>query len=445
MKTKNSKNWWQRLTSKLSPNKNEDARFTYFTVKDRNYEETFDRIGKWQIKDKNIHDKQALINQLTKDAAEFREIGETDGWRGLTPESVAKITTNIARLWKSFIQSSFQQRRTVALGRQGDIAVKYDHILGRINSLQEHKKAIDTHYKYHSKHYSLLFGLIYIIAAAFLIIADFPLAKKIVQEGFDLMKETHASMLAIGIVFLSAFIKIIYDEYLGNSIQKTLLNQRSDKLLGEGFEASSEELEKAKRIRLWQLISKLGILSLVITTILALGFFRFDLSIIPKDSEAGNIYKSLLSSQNGKWSFILLSIALPIVGGVCASVGFRNIRNVLDQKLINRRIRKTSKEKQGILEKKLIVDGLIKECDENLEWVKEEGEKGFVQECADYFFSCYMHGYNRGINLSTPEDYYDVASYARNRSLIQRSSNYLSHHSTDEHGNLILRNFFSKA
>lgn len=444
MGTKNNKNWWQRLTSQILPNKKEDERFTYFSVKDSNYEDTFDRIGKWQLKDKNIHNKQALINQLTRDAAEFREIGETDGWRGLTPESIDKITTNIARLWKSFIQSSFHRRKTIALGRQADIKGKYDHIVSRINSLQEHKKAIDTHYKYHSKHYSLLFGIIYIIAAGFLIAADYPLAQNIVLEGLNLGDIQHSYLIALGITFLSAFIKIIYDEYLGNSIQKTLLNQRADKLLGEGFEASEDELKKAKSIRFWQLISKLGILSLVIATILALGFFRYDFAIIPKPGVNGNIYSSLLSSISGKWSFILMSVAFPIIGGVCASVGFRNIRNVLDQKLINVRIRKVSKKKQKELEKKLIVDGLIKECDENLNWVKEEGKKGFIQECSDYFFSCYMHGYNRGINLSTPEDYYDVANYSRNRSLVQRSSKYLSHHSTNEQGNLVLRNFFSK-
>ncbi len=418
---KNKKNWFSRLASQIIPKK--DEKFTYFTVKDSNYEDTFDRIGKWKLTKKNLYKKQAIIAQITQDASEFREIGETDGWRGLTPQAMEKITANIASLWKSFIESSFHHRKILAEGNQADYKTQYDNLVRIQDSLKNHKADIDEHYKNNSKQYSLFFGLLYIGAAIFLLIADFPLAVQSAQKGFNLNND-EAFWIATGLVMMTAYIKIIYDEYLGNSVKKTLESRREEINLGDEKPATTEEIKAAKRIRAWQLISKLLILTLLVGTIITLGVFRFGFLQIDA-GPTGNIskYANAIDSLSGKYAFILTSIIFPIIGGVCASVGFRNMRNVLDRFLIQVRIRLNQRKKKNAHKKKLIADGMVKECEENIKWVTDD--LGFLKECANYFFSCYLHGYNRGINLRMPEDFYDVAEHARSRNLMQNSSEFL--------------------
>lgn len=324
-----------------------------------------------EIFPKKVYDKQAILNGITEDGKELREVGERDGWRGLTPVALVRITKNVASLWRSFVQNSFRQKHIIAKGQQADAELRYNAVLEKISILNKHRTFIDTHYKYSSKNYSLILGLGYLFVAVLLIVADFPLAAKTAQEGFDLHEDS-ANLVAIGMVLMTVYIKIMYDEYLGNSLQKELIHKRAQNVLGEGNVATTEELLEAKKVRLIKLRVKLLILTILLTTICVLGVFRFGfLEANAEKTGELNIYYDAMKSAAGKYGFILISLIFPIIGGVCLSVGFTNIQNVLERFKVNFRLLILQRIQEKKLNQLLVAKGKVEECESNLEWVAE--------------------------------------------------------------------------
>lgn len=431
METKETQpNWFQKVFTSLKDLSLGKRKTSTETDNSHHYLQKFENVGEWKFPKNRLHDKQALMNKITEDGKELQKAGIADGAEGLNPIAMKRITQNIASLWQSLIESSFQHKLIISKGKRTDIQSHYDSLKENEKSLNDHKSVIDTHYKYNSKNYSLLYGAIYIIIAVLLLMADFPLSMQTAKEGFQLTDE-EASSIALGMVLMTVYFKVIYDEYLGNSVQKLLLKKRAENLLGEVNTATEKEIKTAKSIRIIKLIIKLVILSLLIITICTLGVFRFGFLEADANHEGeANIYYHAMKSISGKYSFIFISIIFPIIGGVCASLGFSNLRNVWDRRSIRKRMKRAQSKKEKTLKKLLIANGTVEECENNLEWVNESDN--FLTDCSAYFFSSYLHGYDKGIRQNIPEDFFEAAIHLRNKHVAMTASDLFSQQITDK-------------
>ena len=372
------------------------------------YNRNYDRIGEWRFTEVKLQSKQGIMNEITEDGKALRKTGFEDGVLGLHISSMQKITERIATLWQSFIESQFKQKLAEAEVRCADAQLNYDVQLQTCQSLIKYKRVSDTHYNLHSKEYSIWLGIFYLLVAIVLVMADFPLSMQMVTEGFIIDDGGESYLLATGIALMTVYIKIMYDQYFGNSLQNNMLNRRSENILGEGNVATERELKHSRRIKAVQLAVKLLILFALLSTIIVLGRFRFEFLKIKPTTEISEEVRTIISgSGKAEWSFILITLILPLIGGVCASIGLSKIRNVKQRRRIERRLKKSLLKKEIALKVLVETKGQMTECSSHLSWASKEGD--FITHHANYFFECYLHGYDRGLQESISENLYEAA------------------------------------
>jgi hypothetical protein len=384
------------------------------------YNRNYERIGEWRFTEVKLQNKQSIMNEITEDGKALHKIGFQDGVLGLHISSMKIITERIATLWQSFIESQFKQKYAEAEVRCADTQLNYDAELQTYQSLIKYKRVSDTHYNLHSKEYSIWLGAFYLIVAMALVVADFPLSMQMVSEGFVIDNNGESYLLATGLALMTVYIKIMYDQYFGNSLQNEMLDRRSENILGEGNMATEKELKYSGRIKTVQLIIRLLILFALLSTIIVLGMFRFKFLAIKPSTEVSEEVRAIISSSGAaKWSFILITLVLPIIGGVCASIGLNKIRNVKQRRRIERRLKKSLLNKEHASLALSEIKGQMNEANNHLSWVAKDGN--FIVNYADYFFECYLHGYDRGMQENVPENFYEAAVEIRKKTLGRRS------------------------
>ncbi len=391
--------------------------YSFSKENDEFYKKTMKRFGEWNFSKKNLRDKQKILNEIADDGKDIQIIGIIDGYRGQNPGRMNRIVGNVAALWQSFIESTFTHELEIANSKREKIKSHYKNLKKRRRRLRKHQKAINSHYNLNSKNYSLILGLVYVTISILLIKADFPLSIDVVQQGFGIEKDKDSFDLALGIVLITIYFKIFYDEYLGTSILKTLLNGKRENILGEGNNADDAEISEAKRIKRRRLIAKVSILTLLVVTLYYMGEFRSDyMGIDPNDGSKSAVankpaYYEIMKSTTTKHLFILLSIMFPVIGGICASIGVNMLQNKFDRiriwthlLILQRRIAHAKNHLS-------VARGIVKTCQNNVKWVSPEGN--FTEDCTAYFFSYYLHGYEWGMRIQMPDEFYEVAEHAR--------------------------------
>lgn len=391
--------------------------YSFSKENDEFYQKTMKRFGEWNFSKKNLRDKQKILNEIADDGKDIQIIGIMDGYRGQNPGRMNRIVGNVAALWQSFIESTFTHELEIANSKREKIKSHFKDLKKRRRRLRKHQKAINSHYNLNSKNYSLILGLVYVTISVLLIRADFPLSIDVVQQGFGIEDDQNSVDLALGIVLITIYFKIFYDEYLGTSILKTLLNSKRENILGEGNNADDNEISEAKRIKRRRFVAKAGILTLLIVTLYYMGDFRSEyMGIDPNDGSKSSVankpaYYELMKSSTSKHLFILLSIMFPVIGGICASIGVNMLQNKFDRiriwvhlLILQKRIARTKNHLS-------VAKGIVKTCQNNVKWVSPEGN--FTEDCTAYFFSYYLHGYEWGMRIRMPDEFYDVAEHMR--------------------------------
>lgn len=384
------------------------------------YNQNYERIGVWHFTEVKLQNKQGIMNEITEDGKALHKIGFQDGSLGVHTSSMKNITERIATLWQSFIESQFRQKLAEAEVRCSDAQLNYDHQVQTYESLNKYKRVSDTHYNLHPKEYSFGMGMTYLLIALVLVIADFPLSRQMVTEGFIIDDGSESTILAVGLALMTVYIKIMYDQYFGNSLQNNMLNRRSENILGEGNLATEKELKHSRRIKATQLAVKLVVLFALLATIVVLGRFRFEFLKIKPTTEISPEVKNIISnSGKAEWSFILITLILPLIGGVCASIGLSKIRNVKQRRRIERRLRKGLVKKEKALNVLMEAKGHMTACSNHLAWASKDGD--FIHNYANYFFECYLHGYDRGMQESISENLFEAAVGMRKKMVGRRS------------------------
>ena len=364
-------------------------------------------INKWRFSEEKLNSYLDYTDSITKNAQEFYETGYENGKVGIDPSSIDKIAESRAKMWRSNIEVHCLKKLEFAKYQYSLLETSLDKFNVKEDSLLVHESAIEEHYKHNFKKYNIALGRIYIMIAIILIAADFPLAKTMAEQGFEL-PFVEKELFAIGLVLMTVIIKIMYDRYLGLTVKEILVNKRPDIIMGKGFEASPEEESKSDKVETRQFLVMMLILLFVFITIIVAGIYRIEVS------DNTNL------SPIGKLVFILITCSFPLISGIAASVGIFYIKNAKLRKEIKSLLKAVRSEKESIIQRLGIEKGNLSTSTSLLDLVGVSGS--FLNDCTKYFKASYNQGYNQSRLELIPDDFYDLAKMTKQRNYAQKSS-----------------------
>jgi hypothetical protein len=273
------------------------------------------------------------------------EMGRLDAALGVSIDNMADIA-------KAKAQEIFRHIDVMIKGRiaakQADMETKKrimeDDDLDRQQE-RAHFVYVKYQYRFFPRSHSWLLGLFYMIVAIALIIADIPLALKLIQEGFNLsgtgtgpqgfpylFKGDFWSILALnwetvttamGIALCTVYIKIYYDDFVAAPYANQMMtfkrfvedNNLNNEVLGqEGMHRNIKREYRGKR--LW----KTGLAIFTLLAILSLALFRLQTA-----GKSGEFDRTFVSDA----AFVMITLLFPVIGGICLSHGFANWQNMV--------------------------------------------------------------------------------------------------------------------
>lgn len=403
---------WNRLNNYFSAGRNTDEsqKDESEALEETNYKAIFVGIGEMpeiSLEGDIADNKKYFLGYMSRIGEKFRLAGEVDGIYEQRNYAIYDVIKTRVLQIRAYLESVFQGEFDKA-----DVDVKTkEEIFAKVSEdsdahmtyAQEIKKKRYKNYK----EFSTVLGFIYLIAAVLLIFADVPLAIKLTREGFLLTQSWEVLAMSIGIALCTIYTKIYYDEYIGSSIEQSITRLKGLSHIDYDNEDEVKVVKAAYKKRFWV---KTFILFFSFATILILGFFRFQIFIFLLSK--GGVSESVIqvvSSPLTQWAFILITLLFPLIGGVCASLGFERVQNFNENKSIYKEARlkelarvKASKDLEEAKKRRQICSSYLKWCGKYF----NEPEKlahdladnlNFVEDYTLYFISCYAHGYERGM------------------------------------------------
>lgn len=396
-------------------------RWNQFRGKDRrsgtpdsadSYDANFDALSGWEMSENAASDKKLVLDQIGSNGKSLESLGEDDGRIGQNPGAMRSITNHKGSQWQAFLFAAFQSRQDVVEAQLQECDERCEDAHTDRDNKTSYRDSILKRYRFDHRKYNLSSGIVYLILAVVLVIADFPLSFEVTHKGFGISSEhkfwgiiQHNHLLAIGIVLITLYIKIFYDEYFGDPLAKTVARFKRENLHGlEDFD-DANDITEVKRNWKIRFSVKLLVLLLLIATIVVLGMFRQEIIQEGGDTEENNTPASL--------SFILISILIPVISGICASMGVRRMSNWRELRRVKRQAKKSMKIYTHFIKERSLIRSKKKVLENYLKWCNPQGE--FQKNCAEYFFACYLHGYHRGARDQMPDDLYDFAHKMRGK------------------------------
>lgn len=208
-------------------------------------------------------------------------------------------------------------------------------------------------YRYFPRTFSLSLGVIYFISFLVLLLADIPLALRLIIDGFNLHSDDKLPELftgntmeiiksnwevfttAIGIAMCTVYIKIFYDEFIGTPygnkyLSKSKFLEVSLKGHHPGPAGSAEDnralIDKEnKRKQLW----KYFIAAITVAALIALALFRIHtISLYVIDDKT---FETVLPQVPNGWqrdaAVIAITLLFPIISGICLSLSLTSFQN----------------------------------------------------------------------------------------------------------------------
>jgi len=262
----------------------------------------------------------------------------------------------------------------------------------------------------------------YAIFAGVLLFSDIPLSMKLVAGGFNL-DFWGGLLLALGIASTGVFVKYFLDEFF--------------------FRKSADAPHPLFRVTL------IGVLVLFAATIIVLGFYRSDrqardvrqdtrtkISNQVKKEEDDAIenglrsrtpeaiatditkrYEEVNESKVGQFTFIFLTLLLPIIGAICFSTSGRKFRHAKQFDITRNDLEETTKEYEGYLK----ALNLAKEdFDSQTTKLQYYEQTSLIKESImNVQKSLYLHGYERGRNVCETLQH-GVSLYTRCQSIVEK-------------------------
>lgn len=403
---------------------------------------TFGRISVLSTDQDIAVTHQKLIEDIRLNSVELMKIGEEDGKLGLKAQNLDIIISSYIVSLRRYVFSVFKKKFEAInheLNSQQQITALVEK---QFLAQEDHVAFMKKKYRWNNKKFHIFLGALYLFVGVCLIVADVPLSLGVTRKVFDVKGHLYEYFLVVGVILLSFYIKVYYDEYLAFPVEKAVMFFKLKNLHG------TEKIFDIVRVTtssFLRFIVKTSLLLTCLGTIWLLGVARHKIHIyeIVKNEQSplnkkknlpwsanvlqknttqtGEALKKMLinihQSEEVKLSYILLSILFPFIGGVLFSLGTDQIKNVKELKLCEKKLEqemeKYSQQKQRenvLVQKKEIAEGYI-------EWMKDNNE--FGSEYLEHFKFCYQYGFEKGVMVTNKSlDQYSIADSIRQSKLM---------------------------
>jgi hypothetical protein len=384
----------------------------YATSESTVYKALFDGLGEMpdiHLDNDVVETKKFFLEYMTRIGERFRAAGEQDGLIGQRNYAIAEIVRTRVLQIQSYLASTFGGELDRA---EVDVKIREEALQRsqrEYDSQKDYEADLKRRYRNNFKEFSRGLGWIYVIAALVLVAADYPLALKLTKDGFQLTEWWSTPLMSLGLALSTLYIKIFYDEFVGSSAEQSV--RRFADLPG----ISGDDITKVKRSWWSKSFIKTAILVLSLSTIVVLGFFRFQVyeptlkDFFKGPGQNPDDYGNYVNSLT-KGAFILITLLFPLIGGVCASLGFDRLQNNKENRKVANRsavmeaaLLRASKDLEAAKRRRKV-------CESYIEWCETGGDarprdsrsvddvqSRFVRNYTGYFIACYTHGYERGL------------------------------------------------
>jgi hypothetical protein len=404
------KNWLSRVFRQTSANTPETVAATPPTSEATPNLDDDDSYDEYSQKVSGLDDivvKLGVHKRISASHKYMYEMGRRDGSLG--------VSLNITDIAKATAQSMFRHIFVILKGKLGSLGAQLQSEKNIMdveeNSYKREQAYYDYmkyQYRFFPRNYSFLLFIIYLLVAIALILADMPLALKLIQKGFDIegpgfgelfehgkfwstiAANWETAITAIGIALCTVYIKIYYDEFVGTPYANRLMSFK--KFLEEnGIELHEETQKNIHREAIIKTIIKTLLVVVTVVCIIILARFRYQTSALDG---------SPMTSLTG-WAFLGITLLFPLIGGVCLSYALNNLQNRV--RLI--RAKHNCRRRLGVLRTRVQEYTQAKTNYEDLDAAAARlgDEIRMVEEYKHYLVAFYERGY--AIGAMQPEKY----------------------------------------
>jgi hypothetical protein len=377
------------------------------------------------------------------------EMGRRDGALGVALKNLAEIARATAQ----------EMFRHIYVILQGSLAAleaekKTRHKIMEYDDLchqrdQAYHDYVQYQYRFFPRTYSwFLFGFYLFIGLA-LILADMPLALKLIQDGFNIAGggtdsqsiphlfignfweivalnwETFTT--AMGISLCTVYIKIFYDEFIGTPYaNKTMTFRRftQENNLNNSEQETEAMQQDIKKEYGYKRAWKTGLAFFTVAAIVVLALFRLQTAY-----QSGNFELSFASGA----AFVIITVLFPIIGGICLSHALTNFQNMVRLQRARRKCAQSRKEYLSAMEAYTLVQKKYEDLWATSERLCEEDR--MVEEYQDYLKAFYIRGFSTGgmqpEKYIKGEDFYSKVMEWRNMAISRKINHHISGINTD--------------
>lgn len=368
---------------------------------DRSYEEYCRKIAGLD----DVIVKLGVHKRISASHEYMYEMGRRDGALGVTLDNLGNIAhANALEMYRHIYV--IIRGKLATLNAEFKVASnikQYDESLYKRE--QAYYDYAKYQYRFFPRSHSLWLFVLYLVLAAALILADIPLALKLIQTGFDLDIPDSSNMqfpnlfsgdfgaivaanwetvvTAVGISLCTIYIKIYYDEFVGTPYANRLMTFKRF-LMENGFESKEDEKHVLKEHRMKGVL-KTVLFFITIGAILALSLFRLQTA-----AKEGLFEVTFFSGA----AFVAITLLFPLIGGICLSHALTNFQNMA--RLWNARWVSRLRRRRWILSVKKFT--IVEQNYYDLVAANEKliNETQFVEEYKYYLIAFYERGYAIG-------------------------------------------------
>jgi hypothetical protein len=402
--------------------------------------------------------ENAHLKRFIDAGASFRKSGQYAGLWGIREPEIGDIAEMQVQITKSRIEEdclSTQRKlnseskilKTIKKNAERDYRTKHAYY-----------EKLNRAYQYNHRNFSLLLCVIYGFFAFVLVLADIPLALELTRRGFNLKSDPNNSiqslfslatpdgffvhfakvltsnwevvLFATGVAFCTIYIKIFYDDFIGAPLENLIKKAseappanyeefhlaQDDEVSNDGAEAPPKEALNKEDIdkqfhRLWRVRFrvKLGVLVVLFSTILVLGYFRY--WVVSANRVAD------IPAYVTFFTYSLMTLIFPIISGICASLSLSSFHNWSERRKAKKQ---NSAAREAVMKATDDYRQKAAEREKNeafINWLRHEDT---IKHLKNYLVRCYGSGYKFGYlytEWTFGGDLFTRAEALRNRNL----------------------------
>ncbi|MEM1338425.1 MAG: hypothetical protein AAF717_17415 [Bacteroidota bacterium] len=334
---------------------------------------------------------KAILRDIEKMGSRFRKLGEVDGPYQQMQKTVLELIDNVAERTKLYI-------KTIFLGLKKGLEPEVDINEG---ALEKAKKDLDSHERYMDQMTQELrwrpedysnWAWLFFIAGLLLLAADAALALNVTKEVFRLEGWSKWPM-TLGITVCAIYMKVYFDEYILPGLERSITIFKPENLPGI---YSSEHTFWLQGVWTFRFMVKTVLFGSTLLAFWWLADLRFEYL---KTVVMGWTFLEKMDESGQGWvktTFQLFSLLFPVIGAVCMALAIKKFRLLSLWKETKRHHKRLADRLQKAQEEYGQSKQDLENCRSYIEWCDGENHD-FLKELKRFFYSCYVHGYDYGL------------------------------------------------